>query len=343
MHLALSHVTSLPRVPLLSAALLIMLGIALVLRGRGSGGSSRGSGRGSNGRGGSHGGRRSGGPRINARVGAASDPRFAAHSRFTPAPRFASDPGSHFAGTQSIATAQPFVAAPHFAAAQSVTAKQPFVAAPQLAPDARDLFVAQPDLRVQADLHVSQPDLRVVSQPDLRVVVTAPAWSVPPVASVSVLAALTEGDKARPAFAPSNSGDAFPTRARALFLVGGHLLAALGIFTLSLAAMPIGHHMAHAGSISVWSLATACVFVGVAVAFVVAARVQHDIMGGGWHGGFAPRISYISPEVALYVISPSGISAAARRLNSSPARLILAEYGLVVAAFLIVLHRLVGR
>jgi hypothetical protein len=156
-----------------------------------------------------------------------------------------------------------------------------------------------------------------------------------------VLAALTEGDKARPDFAPSNSGDAFPTRARALSLLGGHLLAVLGIFTLSLAAMPIGHHMSHVGGISVWLLATLCVFVGFAFAVVVAARVQHDIMGGGWYEGFSPR--YISPQVALYVISPSGISAAARRLNSSPARVMVVEYGLLVAAFLIVLHRLVGR
>ncbi len=86
--------------------------------------------------------------------------------------------------------------------------------------------------------------------------------------------------------------------------------------------------MSNVGGISVWTLATLCMFVGVAFAVVVAARVQHDIMGGGWDGGFSPRfLSYISPEVALYVISPSGISAAARRLNSSPARLILVEYG----------------
>jgi len=106
----------------------------------------------------------------------------------------------------------------------------------------------------------------------------------------------------------------------------------------------IGHHMARVGGISVWELATLCVFAGFAFAAVVAARVQHDIMGGGWDGGFSlPIISYISPQVALYVISPSGISAAARRLNSSPARLILVEYGLAVTAFLVVLHRLVGR
>ena len=108
--------------------------------------------------------------------------------------------------------------------------------------------------------------------------------------------------------------------------------------------MPIGHHMSHVGGISVWLLATVCVLVGVVCAAVVAARVQHDIMGGGWDGGLLPSfLSYISPEVALYVIAPSGIAAAARRLNASTARVILAEYALLVAAFLIVLHRLVGR
>ncbi len=70
-------------------------------------------------------------------------------------------------------------------------------------------------------------------------------------------------------------------------------------------------------------------------------------MGGGWDAGFSPRylsyLSYISPEVALYVISPSGISAAARRLNISPARVILVEYGLVAASVLIVLDRYVAR
>jgi hypothetical protein len=194
------------------------------------------------------------------------------------------------------------------------------------------------------DLFVVQPDLHLVSQPDVRVVVTAPSWSGPPAASVSVLAALTVGDKARPDFAPSNSGDAFPTRARALSLLGGQLLAVLGLFTLSLAATPIGHHLSHVGNISVGLLAGLCVLVGFAFVLVVAARVQHDIMGGGWYGGFSlGHLNYVSPQVAVYVISPSGISAAARRVNSSPARMIVIEYGLLAAALLIVLDRLVGR
>jgi hypothetical protein len=154
---------------------------------------------------------------------------------------------------------------------------------------------------------------------------------------------LTEGDKARPAFAPSNSGDAFPTRARALFLLAGHLLAALGIVILSLASTPIWHHISHVGNTSVASVAVLGVFVGFALTVVAAARVQHDIMGGGWYG-FSPRvISYISPQVALYLVGPSGISAAARRLNTSPARVILVEYGLLVASVLMVLDRLVAR
>jgi hypothetical protein len=99
--------------------------------------------------------------------------------------------------------------------------------------------------------------------------------------------------------------------------------------------------MSHVGNTSVGSLAILCVFVGIAFAVVVAARVQHDIMGGGWYGGFPIR--YISPQVALYVVGPSGISAAARRLNLSPARVILVEYGLVTASVLIVLDRYVAR
>jgi hypothetical protein len=317
--------------PLLSAALLVMIGCALLLH-------ARGSGRGSNSKGSSRGGRRSSGPRINARVGAASGSRFAPHARFAPSP------GGHFAAAQSITAAQPFVAArpfvaaPHFAAAQSIAAAQPFAAGPRLAPDAGDLFVAQPDLHV-----VSQADPHLVSQPDLRVVAAAPSWSVGPVASVSVLAALTEGDKARPHFAPSNSGDAFPTRGRALALLGGQLLAALGVATLPLASTPIGHHVSHLAHASVASVALLCVLVGLALTVVPTARVQHDIMGGGWYGGFAPRVSYISPEVVRYVISPSGISAAARRLNIAPGRVILVEYALVAAAALAVLDRYVAR
>jgi hypothetical protein len=251
----------------------------------------------------------------------------------------------HFGAAQPLVAAQPFVAAPHFAAAQSITAAQPFTPVPpgvfaaRLAPDPGDLFVIQPDLHL-----VPQPDLHLVSQPDLRVVVTAPSgWvaPVPPAASVSVLAALTEGDKARPDFAPSNAGDAFPTRARALSLLGGQLLAALGIATLPLASTPIGHHVSHVAHTSVVSGALLCVFVGFALAVVPTARIQHDIMGGGWYPGFPVR--YISPEVARYVISPSGISAAARRLNISPARMILVEYGLVAATVLVVLDRYVAR
>ena len=193
--------------------------------------------------------------------------------------------------------------------------------------------------------HVAQPDLRPGSRPGPRLAVPETSRSIP--LSISVLAALTENDKGRPNFAPSNSGDAFPTRVRALFLVGGQLLAALGILIVPLASTPIGHHISHVGNTSVGLVATLCVLVGFAVVVVAAARVQHDIMGGGWDAGFSPRylsyLSYISPEVARYVISPSGISAAARRLNSSPARVILVEYGLVAASVLIVLDRYVAR
>jgi len=123
--------------------------------------------------------------------------------------------------------------------------------------------------------------------------------------------------------------------------MGGHVLATFGIFVPSLASTPIGHHLSQVGDTSVGSLASLCVFVGFVVAVVVAARVQHDIMGGGWYGGFPIR--YISPQVARYVIGPAGISAAARRLNVSPARVILVEYGLLVTAVLIVLDHCFAR
>jgi hypothetical protein len=178
--------------------------------------------------------------------------------------------------------------------------------------------------------------------PDSRIAVPATTWSVGPVASVSVLASFTEdADNARPSFAPSNSGDAFPTRARALSLLVAHLLAVLGVLILAMAPTPVGHHISHVGSTSVGLLAVLGMLVGFAVAVVVAAGIQHDIMGGGWSEG--PRVVYISPEVALYVISPSGISAAARRLNSSPARLIFVEYGCLTASVLMVLDRFTSR
>ena len=363
MHLALSHMTILA---LLSAALLIAAGAALVQQSRGTNvGRNRGS---ASNRGG---GRRSAGPRGGSRLAATPSARFAAGSRFASqqggafavVPHFAATPAGvftaapHFAPNQASGVVAAHNFAPiqvgAFAAAVSIAPGRPsaFAAAPHPAAELRvvpDLQLA-PELRVVPELQLAPelrpaPDPHLVSPPDPRVAVPATSWSVGPVASVSVLAVLTEGDRARPAFAPSNSGDAFPTRLRALSLLGAQLLAALSIFTFSLAATPIGHHIANVGSISVWSLAALCLLVGVVFDVAVAARVQHDIMGGGWDGGFSLGfISYISPEVALYVIRPSGISAAARRLNSSPARVILVEYGLLVAAFLIVLHRLVGR
>ena len=118
------------------------------------------------------------------------------------------------------------------------------------------------------------------------------------------------------------------------------MLAALGILLLPAASTSIGHRVSHAAHFSVGSVALVCVLVGLAVALVPTARVQHDIMGGGWYPGFPIR--YISPQIARYVISPSGISAAARRLNIAPGRVILVEYALVAASVLIVLDRYVA-
>jgi hypothetical protein len=373
-HPDLSSVTL---VPLLSAALLILAGTALVQRSRGSNSRSR-SRTGSSSRSGS---RHTAGPRIGARLAAAPDPRFAAGGRFAPnqggvfasapfasASRFAPDQGASFAAVPRFATAP----GASFSTAQATG----FAAGPRVAPElrlasdlslvpelrlARDLTVTpelrvEPDLRLARDLTVTpdlrvepglrvehgpgdhlaaQPDPRLGSQPDPQVGSPATPWSF------SVLAALTEGDKARPDFAPSNSGVAFPTRGRALSLLGGHMLAALGILILALASTPIGHHLSQLAHTSAGSLALLCVFVGFVFAVVAAARIQHDIMGGGWYPGFSPR--YISPEVALYAIRPSGLSAAARRLNLSSAPVILVVYGCPLAGFLIVLGRYVAR
>jgi hypothetical protein len=344
----------------LSAALLIVVGIALVQRSRGS----------NRGRAGS---RHSSGLRIGSRLVAAPDPRFAAASRFASDPRFASNQGARFAAAPQFASGPQFATAPQFAAARQFALAPPGAFAPALriapglriepdpriAPDLRiepDLRIA-PDLRIEPGLRISpepspapgsgdhvaaQVDPRPGPQPGPGVASPATSWTVGQPLSISVLASFTEeADSTRPSFAPSNSGDAFPTRIRAASVLGGHVLATLGIFVLSLASTPIGHHISHVGNTSIGSLARLCVVVGFAFAVVAAARVQHDIMGGGWYGGFPIR--YISPQVALYVISPSGVGAAARRLNFPPARLILVEYGLLAASVLIVLDRFTAR
>jgi hypothetical protein len=319
-----------PLLPVL-AALLIVAILGSVQRRRGT--SSRG-----------RGGRPSG-PRINSRLGVAPNPRLAGKRRL------AAVQSGPFAAAHSITAAQPFVAAPLVAAqplataqllatvqalataqplavTQTIPAAQPFADGPRFSSEPGDPFAARPAL------HLGSPS-------ESRAIPAA-SWTVGPVASVSVLASfIEEADNARPNFAPSNSGDAFPTKARALSLIGGELLAALGVLILSLASTPIGHHASHLAHTSIAPLALLCVFVGLAFAVVAAARVQHDIMGGGWYPGFPVR--YISPEVARYAISPSGISAAARRLNTAPGRVILLEYALVAAAVLVVLDRYVAR
>jgi hypothetical protein len=82
-------------------------------------------------------------------------------------------------------------------------------------------------------------------------------------------------------------------------------------------------------------------FVGFSFAVVATSRVQRDVMGGGWNSWYSFR--YISPQIAWWVISPSGISAAARRLNVSAALVILIEYGLLAADVFIIFARYVGR
>ena len=119
------------------------------------------------------------------------------------------------------------------------------------------------------------------------------------------------------------------------------MLAAVGLVLLPLASTPVARHASRLAHISIVEVALVFLLVGVGFVVAAAARVQHDIMGGGWYPGFPVR--YISPEVARYVISPSGISAAAGRLNTAPGRIILVEYTLVAASVVVLLDRYVAR
>jgi hypothetical protein len=94
-----------------------------------------------------------------------------------------------------------------------------------------------------------------------------------------------------------------------------------------LGATPTGHHSAHIGNGAVAALGILCAFVGFTFATVATSRVQRDVMGGGWNSRISSR--YISPQIALYVLSPSGISAAATRLNIAPGLAMLITYGLL--------------
>lgn len=130
------------------------------------------------------------------------------------------------------------------------------------------------------------------------------------------------------------TGDPFPTTGRAFALIGGQALCGFGILILLLAATPTSHHDAHIGNSSVGILGFLIAFAGASFHTVATARVQRDMMGGGWNAGFA--LGYISPQIALYVISPSGISAAAERLNIAPVLAMLAIYGLLAADVLLI-------
>jgi hypothetical protein len=181
------------------------------------------------------------------------------------------------------------------------------------------------------------PDQQFGSAPDPRFApdpfgVTNPSLPSVTAASTSVLAS---GGGA------SASGEPFPTTGRALAMTGGHALMGLGLLILELSATPIGHHDAHIGSGAVGLLGFVIFFVGASFATFATSRVQRDLMGGGWNSRFATR--YISPQIALYVISPAGISAAASRLNIAPVLAMLVIYGLLAADVLLMVAHYFGR
>ena len=141
--------------------------------------------------------------------------------------------------------------------------------------------------------------------------------------------------------APPTSGDPFPTTGRALALLGGHALAGFGILMLLLSAKPAGHHQAHVGNGSIGLLGFVIAFVGASFSVPATARVQRDVMGGGWNSRLA--LGYISPQISLYVMSPSGISDAARRLNIAPGLAMLVIYGLGVSDVLLMAAHYFGH
>jgi hypothetical protein len=171
---------------------------------------------------------------------------------------------------------------------------------------------------------------------------TVGTTAFPPVgvAATSVLAGAPSGPGSTDT-ASSTSGDPFPTTGRALGIVGGHALTGLGLLVLLLSAKPTGHHDAHIGNSSIGLLGFVVAFVGVSFSLPATARVQRDVMGGGWNSRISLR--YISPQIAWYVLSPSGISAAARRLNIAPALVMLVVYGLMASDVLLVAAHYFGR
>lgn len=139
----------------------------------------------------------------------------------------------------------------------------------------------------------------------------------------------------------SATGDPFPTTSRAFALLGGQSLCGFGILILLLAATPTSHHDAHIGNSSVGFLGFFAAFVGASFHLFATSRVQRDVMGGGWNSRFS--LQYISPQIALYVISPSGISAAAERLNIAPVLAMLVVYGLLAADVLLMAAHYFGH
>jgi hypothetical protein len=198
-------------------------------------------------------------------------------------------------------------------------------------PDPR--FAATPDFGSAPDPRFgSATDSGFAPQPDPRLGVASQALPSVAAASTSVLA--SDGDS-------SATGDPFPTTGRALALIGGHALTEFGVLILLLAATPTRHQEAHIGNNSVAFLGILMAVAGGAFSLNATSRVQRDVMGGGWNSRISLR--YISPQIALYVMSPSGISAAAERLKIAPVLAMLVVYGLLATDVLLIFAHYFGR
>jgi len=192
----------------------------------------------------------------------------------------------------------------------------------------------------------AQPDPRFAYAPDPRFGGTDSAFADPPFVNTAFGSAgfpsVANGSTSvQSSGGSSSSGDPFPTTGRALALVGGQVLAGLGWLILGLSSKAAGHHTAHVGNSAVGFLGILCVLVGGSFFTVATSRVQRDVMGGGWNSRFS--LQYISPQIAWYVLSPAGISAAAQRLKIAPALAMLAVYGILACDVVLMAAHYLGH
>jgi hypothetical protein len=178
---------------------------------------------------------------------------------------------------------------------------------------------------------------RFASAPDPRFGVVNSDLAV---AGGDVLPGATAGSPAN--VTSSATGDPFPTAGRAAALLGGHVLAAVGLLVLLLAAKPTGHHhTSHIGNSSIGIGGFLLFFAGATAFTIATSRVQRDMMGGGWDAPYAWK--YISPQVVWYTLSPQGTTDAATRLTISPLLAMVVFYGLLAGDVALIAAHYLGH